>query len=132
MFRYNVPNATENPYPIIQYFFAAVTYNESLPPEYFTLPPACLSAVEFCEKIPDSTVYTSETDSNDCNSNSISVASAAGIAVSTFVAGLAGAFAVILFRHKHMKKTFSAGSLAKAVENSTGDRNPMITNSGHV
>lgn len=40
----NVPNATFNPTPIIQYFYAAVEYNEPLSADYFILPSACIDA----------------------------------------------------------------------------------------
>ena len=40
----NVPNATFNPNPIIQYFYASVEYDVPLSADYFTLPLACVNA----------------------------------------------------------------------------------------
>ena len=62
----NVPNATFNPTPIIQYFYAAVEYDVPLSADFFTLPSACIDAPS-CPII-----YHNDSDTDDDTSSTTS------------------------------------------------------------
>ena len=119
---YNVPNATVNPHPIIQYFYAGVSYNNSLPVEYFTLPDSCNGGdVPYC----DEEVYTEEPcpASSSSSDDGISAGAVAGIAIASCAMGIVIGWIMIYFRKLHIKKTFSRENLAKEVEKAS---NPMV------
>ena len=65
----NVPNATVNPSPIIQYFYAAVEYDAPLSADYFKLPPACTNA-PICPIIDHATTRDDDTIAGGTQSDS--------------------------------------------------------------
>lgn len=89
----NVPNATVDPYPIIQYFYAAVEYTEPLSSDFFILPPACAGALAcpILNDTEDNGDTTPGTQSESCDTTEIATALIV-VPIAVLVIGLAGGF----------------------------------------
>jgi hypothetical protein len=83
----NVPNATENPVPIIQYFYAIVVYDTPLPAAYFSLPSACENATA-CPMIDHSEEVLVVEDTESCDDSDLKAA-LIGVSIAVFFVGIA-------------------------------------------